>query len=51
MRTIKGRKIGKQASSLFTGRKGKHHGRVFSTPTEGQQALIEKAKRQTLILS
>ena len=41
------RKIGKQKSTLLrsrtTGRK------VFSTPTPGQQLLIDKAKRQTIV--
>ena len=40
MRTITGRKYGKQASSLFAKRHGKHHGRRFTEPTPGMQEKI-----------
>ena len=50
MTRIQGRKYGKQRSSLLNTTHGKQHGRRFDTLTAGQQALIEKAKRQTIVL-
>ena len=44
------RKYGRQYSSLFTTKKGsKGPAQVFSTPTEGQLKLINKAKKHSFI--
>ena len=44
------RKYGRQYSSLFTTKKGgKGPAQVFTTPTDGQLKLINKAKQQTIL--